>query len=351
MTIKTEFLRSVEWVGRSIKLLDQTKLPLTVEYIYLLTIEDVWESIHSLKVRGAPAIGITAAFGLALWAKSYDGLNMEEFLKRLKKQRYYLSSSRPTAVNLFWALDRMVASVEGVKTVIEAKGTLLSEAFSIQKEDEEICKRIGEYGIELFKDGDTILTHCNAGGIATAKYGTALAPFYIGKEKGVSLSVYATETRPLLQGGRLTVWELQNAGVDVTLITDNMVAHTIQTKNVQAIIVGADRVAANGDTANKIGTLGLAILAKEYGIPFYVAAPLSTVDLDIRTGEDIPIEQRHASEVTHIYGQQIAPEGIKVFNPAFDVTPSKYITAIITESGVLTNKFEEELRRVKKFAN
>lgn len=337
--------RSVSWNGDSISLLNQTKLPIEVEYKTLTTVQDVWESIVALEVRGAPAIGITAAFGLALAAKNYEAEDITEFLENLQTNRAYLASSRPTAVNLFWALDRVTASVDDTLTVEEARQRVEQEALLIQKEDERVCRTIGEHALTLFQEGDSVLTICNAGSIATARYGTALAPFYLAKEKGMNLKVYASETRPVLQGARLTTWELQQAGVDVTLITDNMAANTIGTKGISAIIVGADRIVSNGDTANKIGTFGLAILAKYFNIPFYVAAPLSTFDPTLETGKDIIIEERNAAEVTHIQGVRTAPEGIGVYNPAFDVTPNELITAIITEQGILRGNYKEEIAR------
>ncbi len=335
--------RSVEWKGTYLSILDQTKLPLITEFIDLKTIEDVWDSILALKVRGAPAIGITAAFGLAMAAKAYSFDSVDEFKTQLKKDRDYLANSRPTAVNLFWALDRLVVSVQNAKTVNEAKQLIEQEAIKIQNEDEEVCKQIGEHALTLFKNHDKILTICNAGSIATARYGTALAPFHLASERGISLKVYASETRPLLQGSRLTTWELLQSGVDVTLITDNMAAHTMDSKKINAVIVGADRITANGDAANKIGTLGLALLAKAYNIPFYVAAPLSTFDISLQTGRDIPIEERKEEEVTHLNGHRVAPEGVKVYNPAFDVTPNHLITAIITEKGILKGDLEKEI--------
>lgn len=338
--------RSVSWNGNSISLLNQTKLPTEVEYKTLASITDVWESIVALEVRGAPAIGITAAFGLALSAKNYETDNIQQFLANLQKDRDYLASSRPTAVNLFWALDRVVASVDAALTVKEAKERIENEALSIQEEDEQVCRTIGEYAFTLFEEGASVLTICNAGSIATARYGTALAPFYIAKEKGIDFKVFASETRPVLQGARLTTWELQQAGVDVTLITDNMAANTIQTKGISAIIVGADRIVANGDTANKIGTFNLAILAKHFNIPFYVAAPLSTFDPNLETGREIVIEERNEAEVTHVHGIRVAPEGISVYNPAFDVTPNELITAIITEKGILRGNYKEEIRKL-----
>jgi methylthioribose-1-phosphate isomerase len=335
--------RSVEWNETHITILNQQKLPFQTEYLELKELADVWEAIATLKVRGAPAIGITAAYGLALAAQRYETDSIAEFRKLLQKDRDYLASSRPTAVNLFWALDRLVASIAHTSSVNKAKTTLVHEATRIQVEDEETCRTIGEYALSLFQDGDRILTICNAGSIATARYGTALAPFYLAKEKGINLHVYASETRPVLQGARLTTWELMQAGIDVTLITDNMAAQTMRTKRITAVIVGADRIAANGDTANKIGTFGLALLAKAFGIPFYVAAPLSTIDLATKTGQDIPIEERNPEEVTHLAGMRIAPEGVNVYNPAFDVTPHELITAIITEKGIIRGNYETAL--------
>ncbi|GGJ68870.1 methylthioribose-1-phosphate isomerase [Anoxybacillus voinovskiensis] len=334
--------RSVEWNETHITILNQQKLPFQTEYLELKELEDVWDAIATLKVRGAPAIGMTAAYGLALAAQQYDG-SLAEFQKQLQNARNYLASARPTAVNLVWALDRLVKSAAKATSVNEAKTALIHEAIRIQVEDEDTCRSIGEYALSLFQAGDRVLTICNAGSIATARYGTALAPFYLAKEKGIRLHVYASETRPVLQGARLTTWELMQAGIDVTLITDNMAAQTIKTKRINAVIVGADRIAANGDTANKIGTFGLALLAKSFGIPFYVAAPLSTIDLATKTGDDIPIEERNPEEVTHLSGTRIAPEGVNVYNPAFDVTPNELITAIITEKGIIRGNYKTAL--------
>ncbi|MEH7238262.1 S-methyl-5-thioribose-1-phosphate isomerase [Bacillus sp. JJ1562] len=344
MTYTKTVPQSVVWNETSIKLLDQTKLPLETVFIDLFTTRDVWDSIVSLKVRGAPAIGITAAFGLALSAKSYDETNLQEFKEKLLEDKEYLASSRPTAVNLIWALNRLVTSIEDSTSVNEAKTTLIHEAIRIQAEDEAVCRLIGEHALELFKDGFKVLTICNAGSIATARFGTALAPFHLAAQNGKNLKVFASETRPVLQGARLTTWELLQSGVDVTLITDNMAAHTIVEKEIDAIIVGADRITANGDTANKIGTFNLAILAKTFGIPFYVAAPLSTFDVSLESGKEIPIEERNSEEVTHLGGVRIAPEGVQVYNPAFDVTPNELITAIITEKGILQGDLEAEIK-------
>jgi methylthioribose-1-phosphate isomerase len=346
MTKKFSIPQSVQWKDNHILLLDQQRLPLETVYIELKNIKDVWDAIITLKVRGAPAIGLTAAFGLALAANIYEENDLTSFHERLNKDRDYLASSRPTAVNLAWALDRLVKKVKSAISVNEAKTTLIHEAIQIQAEDEEVCRQIGIHALSLFNDNDKILTICNAGSIATARYGTALAPFYLAKDLGKRLQVFASETRPVLQGARLTTWELMQADVDVTLITDNMAAHTISTKGINAIIVGADRITANGDTANKIGTYNLAILAKTFNIPFYVAAPLSTFDPTLSSGHLIQIEERDAKEITHIFGQQIAPVGVKVFNPAFDVTPNELITAIITEKGILQGNYSTEIEQL-----
>ncbi|MGG3737751.1 S-methyl-5-thioribose-1-phosphate isomerase [Aeribacillus pallidus] len=340
------FIQSVQYDNGTVTILDQTKLPNETVFLSLTTIEEVWDAIKKLKVRGAPAIGIAAAYGLLLGIQHASEESFPAFFEELKKQAEYLASSRPTAVNLFWALNRMTerAKKEKHRPIAEIKQALEEEAHTIRTEDEEVCRSIGEHALTLLKDGMGVLTHCNAGGIATAKYGTALAPLYLAKEKGWNIRVYADETRPLLQGARLTTWELMQAGIDVTLITDNMAAMVMQKGWVQAVIVGCDRVAANGDTANKIGTYGLALLAKAHNIPFYVAAPLSTIDLQTKTGDEIPIEERESMEVTHGFGKQTAPEGVKVFNPAFDVTPHELITAIITEKGIVQGNYEQELQ-------
>lgn len=330
---------SVQWADTHITLLNQQALPSITEFIELHSVDDVYDSILTLKVRGAPAIGLTAAFGVALGAKQETTAELAEFKKNVARHIEKLASSRPTAVNLFWALRRMENTLQAAQSISTAKEALVSEAKAIFAEDEEMCRKIGEHGLSLFTRGDSILTHCNAGGIATARYGTALAPFHLAKEKDFPLKVFACETRPVLQGARLTAWELMQAGVDVTLISDNMAAHTIHQKGINGIIVGADRIAANGDTANKIGTLGLAILAKHFGIPFYVAAPSTTFDLTLESGTSIPIEERNEAEITFIQGVRIAPENVKTFNPAFDVTPNHLITSIITENGIITPDF------------
>lgn len=348
MTDQYAGLQSVIWRGDKLDLLDQRLLPEEIVYLPLVTAEDVWEAIRHLKVRGAPAIGISAAYGVVLGSR--DAADAGQWLESVRSQADYLATSRPTAVNLFWALDRMKAAAERIAakglSLDDCKETLEREAIAIQSEDEETNRLIGEHALTLFKEGMGVLTHCNAGGLATAKYGTALAPFYLAKEQGMSLKVFADETRPVLQGARLTAFELQQAGVDVTLICDNMAGMVMSKGWIDAVIVGTDRVAANGDVANKIGTYSVAVLAKAHGIPFYVACPLSTIDLDTPTGAEIPIEERHAEEITEGFGKRTAPQGIKVFNPAFDVTPHEYVTAIITEKGIVRAPYEQNLQKL-----
>jgi len=343
------WLQSVRWNADHLELLDQRLLPEEVVYLDLTNSKDVWDAIKELKVRGAPAIGIAAAYGLYLGVRETDG-GVPALLDAVKRERDYLATSRPTAVNLFWALDRLVRKASelaaGGSDAATIKEGLLREAVAIQSEDEATNRAIGEHALTLFEDGYGVLTHCNAGGLATARYGTATAPMYLAKEKGWNLRVFADETRPVLQGARLTAFELMRAGVDVTLITDNMAAMVMSKGWIQAVIVGTDRVAANGDVANKIGTYGVAVLAKAHGIPFYVACPMSTIDLDTPTGADIPIEERHEDEVTIGFGKRTAPQGVKVYNPAFDVTPAEYVTAIITEKGVVRAPYAENLRRL-----
>lgn len=345
-----EPLQSVKWENGELVLLDQTKLPEITDYMTLTSVKQVWDAIERLNVRGAPAIGITAAYGVYVAVRESEAETSEALLEEVKKQAAYLATSRPTAVNLFWALDRMTAAAKQAQAEGQVpeqmKETLLAEARRIQKEDEEVCRSIGEHALTLFEDGMGVLTHCNAGGLATAKYGTATAPMYLAHEKGWKIKVFADETRPVLQGARLTAYELQQAGIDVTLICDNMAAKVMGNGWVQAVIVGTDRVAANGDVANKIGTYGLAVLAKAHNIPFYVAAPLSSIDLSTPTGEQIPIEEREADEIIRGLGRQVAPADINVYNPAFDVTPNEYVTAIITEKGIVRAPYAENLRHL-----
>lgn len=343
----------VEYKGNYIKLLDQTALPEREVYLNITSIEEMYDAIKRLAVRGAPAIGIAAAYGLALSLNQFDTDNPMGFIQKLEEDKAYLEKSRPTAVNLFWALDRMKAcafrNVSDKIPVIKQK--LLEEAAKIQDEEKESCVRIGEHLLSMLKVGTGVLTHCNAGGIATVQYGTALAPILLGQERGIHFKVYADETRPLMQGARLTSWELLNAGVDVTLITDNMAGMVMAQGKIQAVVVGCDRIAANGDTANKIGTYSVAVLAAYHQIPFYVAAPVSTIDSNTLTGEDIVIEERPFEEVTNGFGKRTAPENVKVYNPAFDVTPSDLITAIVTNYGVLYPPFSESIARLTKREN
>jgi methylthioribose-1-phosphate isomerase len=334
---------------KALKIIDQTKLPGTVEILYLTKQEDIFEAIYLLRVRGAPAIGVAAAIGVYLAALEIDESGYDAFYAKFKKAKDYLDSSRPTAVNLSWALNRMerVALDHKGEAPAKLKELLHGEAVKIRDEDVWVCKSLGEYGLTLIKDGDGILTHCNAGQLATVKYGTALAPIHLGREQGMNFKVFCDETRPLLQGARLSSFEMVSAGVDTTVICDNMASQVMKNGWVKACFVGCDRVAANGDAANKIGTSGVAILAKHYGIPFYVCAPTSTIDMSIKEGKDIVIEERKAEEVTEMwYKERMAPEGVKVFNPAFDVTDHDLITAIITEYGIAHAPYTESLQQI-----
>ena len=340
---------SLDDAGNAVVIIDQTLLPGRTELIRLKTAEEIWNAIYLLQVRGAPAIGVCAAFGIYLLAKSCKEENYDRFLAEFRKNKEYLDSSRPTAVNLSWALNRMerVVTEHAGSPTAEIVALLKKEAEEIRDEDIRVCRRIGEYGLTLVKKGDGILTHCNAGQLATVRYGTATAPIYLGQERGYGFHVYADETRPLLQGARLTAYELLSSGVDVTLICDNMASAVMKNGWVNAVFVGCDRVAANGDTANKIGTSGVAILAAHYGIPFYVCAPTSTIDLSTPTGADIRIEERKPEEVSEMwYRERMAPEGVKIFNPAFDVTDHSLITGIVTEYGVLRAPYEEAFRKL-----
>lgn len=341
-------IKTIQWKNGKMVLVDQTLLPDKIIYEEFDNIESVRNAIKVMKVRGAPAIGVAAAYGLYIAISNASEDSVEDFYTELKKASDYLATVRPTAVNLKWALKRMEKSAEKMKDlpVPDIKKALLKEAEEIHKEDENINRSIGENLLALLKDGDTVLTHCNAGALATTKYGTALSPFYLAQEKGMNIKVFADETRPRLQGARLTSFELHKAGIDVTLITDNMAAVIMSQGKIDAVITGCDRVAANGDTANKIGTLGVSILAKYYGIPMYIAAPTPTIDMDIPDGKQIPIEERDRSEVCLINGVRIAPEGVKTYNPAFDVTPHKNLTAIVTEKGIVYPPFKENLKKL-----
>ncbi len=343
-------LLAIKWDDNRDKLilLDQTILPNKIEYIEYDTAEGVYDSIKDMIVRGAPAIGVTAAYGLYFAAKVAPEDKFENFFKYLKEKSAYLDSSRPTAVNLSWALKIMESKAleNKDKDVKEIKSILREEAKRIHEEDIEICKTIGGNLITLLKDGVGILTHCNAGQLATSKYGTATSPMYLAKEKGWNFKVYSDETRPRLQGSTLTALELYEAGIDVTIITDNMAAMVMSQGKIDAVIVGCDRIAANGDTANKIGTMGVSILAKYFGIPMYIAAPTPSIDINTKTGEDIPIEERNPEEVTSRFGVWTAPKGVKVYNPGFDVTPHENITAIVTEKGIVYPPFKENLKKL-----
>ncbi len=328
---------TVEWKNGAIRLLDQSRLPTHVEFIECRDYQTVARAIRDLKVRGAPAIGVTAAMGVALGARSLDTTTYEEFVQAVGDICDHLAASRPTAVNLFWALARMKQKLAGLQgQAIDAiQEALVQESQAILDEDIALCKAMGRHGAALIHTGQTILTHCNAGALATAGYGTALGVIRAAWEQGKQIRVIADETRPVLQGARLTAWELMQDKIPVTLITDNMAGALMRQGSIQVCIVGADRIAANGDVANKIGTYSVAVLARAHDIPFYVAAPYTTIDLNTRSGADIPIEQRQALEVTAIHGSHpIAPEGVAVLNPAFDVTPAHLITGIITERGV-----------------
>jgi methylthioribose-1-phosphate isomerase len=340
MSVSTGAACPLVWVGGTdgfLRLLDQTQLPVEVAEIDCRDVESVWEAIKMLRVRGAPAIGVAAAYGLVVGLQSHNDAPRKAFDARLREVAEYLAGSRPTAVNLFWALERLqrVAAAHADLASADVLGVLLEEARAIEDEDRAMSAAIGRYGAELIADGSGVLTHCNAGGLATAGGGTALAVFFEAARQGKSIHVYADETRPLLQGARLTTWELAQREIPVTLICDSAAAQVMKEGKIQAVVTGADRIAANGDAANKIGTYSVALSAKAHGIPFYVAAPSSTFDLSLASGEAIPIEQRDPAEVTHGFGQQTAPDGIDVYSPAFDVTEAALIAGIVTEKGVI----------------
>lgn len=340
---------TIRWVGGLdgwIEMIDQTLLPNELKMLACHDVQTLWEAIRSLRVRGAPAIGIAAAMGVVLGVR--DARSTDEFFDNLAGVCRYLADSRPTAVNLFWALDRMRARAEALREqdVETLKRAMLAEAQAIRDEDAATCRAIGEVGQHLIEEGAVLLTHCNAGGLATSEYGTALAPMYRAHELGRRFKVYADETRPLLQGSRLTAWELSQAGIDVTILCDNMVAHLMSRSRVSLVITGADRIASNGDAANKIGTYGLAVLAKAHGVPFYIAAPRSTFDLSIPDGSAIPIEERSADEIRKGFGRLTAPEEVACYCPAFDVTPADLITGIITEAGLVAPVNREQIRKI-----
>jgi len=342
---------TIEWQGGvegRVRLIDQTLLPKELRRIFCMNVDNVWEAIRSLRVRGAPAIGVAAAYGTILGIQNSKATTYDVFRTELVTVTNHLATSRPTAVNLFWALDRMLDTAEANRSlpIPELKQRLLDEALAIAEEDKAICRAMGKHGAELINDGDGILTHCNAGGLATADYGTALGVMFAAHEQGKTIHVYADETRPLLQGARLTAWELMEAGIDVTLICDNMAGVVLREGKIDLVIVGADRIAANGDTANKIGTYSVAVLAREHVVPFYVAAPASTFDLSLPNGDAIPIEERRAEEVTQGFGPRTAPLNVKVYNPAFDVTPAALIQGIITERGIISPVNEDTIRKI-----
>ncbi|MGC8657834.1 MAG: S-methyl-5-thioribose-1-phosphate isomerase [Desulfomonilaceae bacterium] len=337
--------RTIEWKGDHIRLLDQTLLPREETYISIHEVSELCDAIRRLAVRGAPAIGVAAAMGIALGMLKLSTTDKEATRSYFESTSSQIASTRPTAVNLFWAIDRMklIFETNCQKGIREVQSALIQEAILIESEDRLLCERIGLSGRDLFSDGDVILTHCNAGGLATAGYGTALGVIRAAFEAGRKIRVLADETRPLNQGSRITAWELMKLGIPVTLITDNMAGAIMKAGEINKVIVGADRIAANGDTANKIGTYSVAVLAHRHKIPFYVAAPLSTVDMKLKSGELIPIEERDPTEVTHIGGTLIAPEGVSARNIAFDVTPNELIAGIVTEKGVARKPFEESL--------
>lgn len=342
-------VKSINYQDGVLKLLDQTKLPNDVIILDCCTYIEVRNAIRDMIVRGAPAIGVAAAYGVAIGAQAINKDNSDAFLKEFEVVCDVMRNARPTAINLFWAVDRVqkVALSNKHLTVDKLKGIILAEAKKMEREDVETNKAIGVNGSSLIKPGFRILTHCNTGSLATCDYGTALGVIRIAHEQGKKISVLADETRPYLQGSRLTAFELKSLGVDVKVICDNMAGYFMHINKVDCVIVGADRIALNGDTANKIGTYSLAVLAKENNIPFYVAAPISTIDFNMETGKDIPIEERKAEEITHIKGIQITPDGVGVLNPAFDVTPGHYITAIITEKGVINGPFTGNIAALK----
>jgi len=335
------------WQRGSAKLIDQTRLPHKLEYIYCRDVKTLWQAIKVLSVRGAPALGVAAGFGVLLGMKDFKGKDSRKFVKYVNKVCDYIGTSRPTAVNLFNVLEQMrkVAAGHQDLSVNDIKDHLTQEAFRVYDEDRQVCRKMGNYGASLIKDNAAIMTVCNAGALATVDYGTALGVMYAAKEKKKKFKVYACETRPLLQGARLTTWELLRAKIDTTLICDSMAASVMRDKGVNAVFTGADRVASNGDSANKIGTYSLAVLAKHHKIPFYIVAPYSTFDMNIKSGKEIPIEERDQSEVTGFGGVRTAPKNIKAFNPAFDVTDHRLITAIITEEGIIRPSFKTNIKK------
>src|SRR5690242_9380072 len=338
-------VETVQWIDNAVVLIDQTRLPLEEKYVTCRTSDEVADAIRRMVVRGAPAIGVAAAMGVALGLLNAPEQDIDRHFENICGT---LAATRPTAVNLFWAIERMRRLYEKLRghPLAEIRRFLVEEARLIREEDISICRAIGRNGAALLPDSRTVLTHCNAGALATAGYGTALGVIRAAIEAGKHVDVFADETRPFLQGARLTVWELQQDGIPTTLITDNMAGHFLRSGRIGCVVVGADRIAGNGDVANKIGTYSVAVLARENGIPFYVAAPVSTFDLTLASGDAIPIEQRSPTEVTHVFGVPVAPEAIAAANPAFDVTPARYVTAIVCERGVARPPYEESLRKL-----
>jgi methylthioribose-1-phosphate isomerase len=343
-------IQTLEWTDQGVRFIDQTKLPTEETYVNCTTYQEVADVIRNMVVRGAPAIGVSAAMGIALGVKNSKAENVGELKRDFDQICDVIGKTRPTAVNLFWAIKRMQQKFEmlRVRPIPQIKQSLIEEAQRVHAEDIAINQAMGKHGAALMPSSGGVLTHCNAGALATAGYGTALGVIRAAVEAGKKIQVYADETRPFLQGARLTAWELVKDGIPTTVISDNMSGAMMRHGKIGAVIVGADRIAANGDVANKIGTYTVAVLAKEHGIPFYVAAPISTVDLETPDGSKIPIEQRNAAEVTHFAGKLITPEGVSVENPAFDVTPAKYVTAIVTERGIARAPYEESLRQLAK---
>jgi len=336
----------LEWLGNRVRILDQTRLPGREVYLELDDYRSVASAIVELKIRGAPAIGIAGAYAVVLGALKIDTTSRDKFLKKLQSVIDAVAATRPTARNLFFALERMKQVAEEAKSTAQIKKILTDEAVKIHREEADATRHLSLFGAELIKDGWTVLTHCNTGPLATSGFGTALGVIIAAQQQGKNVKVLATETRPLLQGARLTTWELKKAGVPVMLITDSMAGHFMKLGRVDCVITGADRIAANGDTANKIGTYTLAVLAKENKIPFYIAAPVSTIDPSLKTGDEIQIEERQAKEVTHFQGISITPEGVSAFNPAFDVTPHKYITAIVTDKGIIRKPYTAGIKSI-----
>jgi len=339
-------IETIKWDKGTIKIIDQTLLPNKLVYLKFRDVKDFWHAIKKLQVRGAPALGVASTYGAYLGIQDSRAKNYNEFMRELDHVIKFIGSARPTAVNLFWGLDRMRAAAvrNKRKPVAALKKALLVEAHKVYEEDRAICRKMADRGARLIKNGDVILTHCNAGALATADYGTALGVIYRAKEQGKRIKVYADETRPLLQGARLTAWELMREGIDVTLICDNMAAHVMSQGKVTKVVVGADRITKNGDAANKIGTYGVAVLARYHKIPFYVVAPVSTIDFNLSHGRQIPIEERRGEEITTIHGKMLAPKGVKTYCPAFDITPAGLITAIVTERGVFK---PDEIKKIR----